>query len=214
MNGLFGTGTADVVATWIAAAATLVVLGGLLGERRLFGWSQHLLAGLATGLVAVFVILEVIVPRLISPLVEGGAGRAELWVGLALVAVAAATPWLPRLVAAVPVSIALGALAAFGLGGAVIGTILPQLAAAIATNEGTVTGTVTGVAAAGVSGLVLIGFLHGAPRGRALDAAAAAGRWLLVAGIGAWLGFLLLSRLVLLLDRIGFLIGDWLGIGR
>ena len=214
MNGLFGTGTADVVAAWIAAAATLVVLGGLLGERRLFGWSQHLLAGLATGLVAVFVILEVIVPRLISPLVEGGAGRAELWVGLALVAVAAATPWLPRLVAAVPVSIALGALAAFGLGGAVIGTILPQLAAAIATNEGTVTGTVTGVAAAGVSGLVLIGFLHGAPRGRALDAAAAAGRWLLVAGIGAWLGFLLLSRLVLLLDRIGFLIGDWLGIGR
>ena len=214
MNGLFGTGTADVVATWIAAAATLVVLGGLLGERRLFGWSQHLLAGLATGLVAVFVILEVIVPRLISPLVEGGAGRAELWVGLALVAVAAATPWLPRLVAAVPVSIALGALAAFGLSGAVIGTILPQLAAAIATNEGTVTGTVTGVAAAGVSGLVLIGFLHGAPRGRALDAAAAAGRWLLVAGIGAWLGFLLLSRLVLLLDRIGFLIGDWLGIGR
>ena len=210
MNGFFGTGTADVVATWIAAAATLVVLGGLLGERRLFGWSQHLLAGLATGLVAVFVILEVIVPRLISPLVEGGAGRAELWVGLALVALAAATPWLPRLVAAVPVSIALGALAAFGLGGAVIGTILPQLAAAIATDEG----TVTGVAAAGVSGIVLIGFLHGAPRGRALDAAAAAGRWLLVAGIGAWLGYLLLSRLVLLLDRIGFLMGDWLGIGR
>jgi hypothetical protein len=214
VNGLFGTGTADVVATWVAAAATLVVLGGLLGERRLFGWSQHLLAGLATGLVAVFVILEVIVPRLIAPLVDGGAGRAELWVGLALVALAAATPWLPRLAAAVPVSIALGALAAFGLGGAVIGTILPQLAAAIATEEGTVTGTVTGMAAAGVSGLVLIGFLHGTPRGRALDAAATAGRWLLVAGIGAWLGYLILSRLVLLLDRIGFLMGDWLGIGR
>jgi hypothetical protein len=36
----------------------------------------------------------------------------------------------------------------------------------------------------------------------------------MVAGIGAWLGYLLLARLVLLLDRIGFLLGDWLGIGR
>ena len=178
MNGFFGTGPADVVATWVAAAATLIVFGGLLGERRVFGWSQHLLAGLA------------------------------------LVAIAAAAPWLPRIVAAVPVSIAIGALAAFGLGGAVIGTILPQLAVAVATDEGSMAGTVTGVAAAGVSGLVLIGFLHGAPRGRVLDAAASAGRWLLVAGIGAWLGYLILSRLVLLLDRIGFLLGDWLGIGR
>ena len=214
MNGLFGTDPAAVAATWVAAAATLVVLGGLLGERRLFGWSQHLLAGLATGLVAVFVIVEVIGPRLVTPLLDGGGTRGELWLGLVLVAVAAAAPWLPRVVAAVPVSIAVGALAAFGLGGAVIGTILPQLAAAIATDEGTVTGTVTGVAAAGVSGLVLVGFLHGTPRGRAMEAASAAGRWLLIAGIGAWLGYLLLSRLILLLDRIGFLTGDWLGIGR
>lgn len=214
MNGFYGTGPADVVATWVAAAATLVVFGGLVGERRLFGWSQHLLAGLATGLLGVFVISEVIVPRLVAPLLDGGAGRGELWAGLALVAVAAAAPWLPRVVAAVPVSIAIGALAAFGLGGAVIGTILPQLAVAVATDEGNMAGTVTSVAAAGVSGLVLVGFLRGAPRGRALAAAASAGRWLLVAGIGAWLGYLVLSRLVLLLDRIGFLMGDWLGVGR
>lgn len=214
MNGFFGTGPADVVATWVAAAATLIVFGGLIGERRVFGWSQHLLAGLATGLLAVFVIAEVIVPRLVAPLLDGGGGRAELWAGLAVVGVAAASPWLPRIVAAVPLSIAIGALAAFGLGGAVIGTILPQLAVAIATDEGSVAGTAIGVAAAGVSGLVLIGFLHGAPRGRALNVAASAGRWLLVAGIGAWLGYLILSRLVLLIDRIGFLMGDWLGIGR
>ena len=214
MNGFFGTEPVDIVATWVAAAVTLVVLGGLLGERRLFGWSQHLLAGLATGLLALFVIGEVIVPRLVTPLVDGGADRIELWLGIALVGIAAAAPWLPRPVAAVPVSIAIGALAAFALGGAVIGTILPQLVAAMATDEGSAAGTLTGVAAAGVSGLVLLGFLHGMPRGRAVSAAAGAGRWLMVAGIGAWLGYLLLARLVLLLDRIGFLLGDWLGIGR
>ena len=43
-------------------------------------------------------------------------------------------------------------------------------------------------------------------------AAAGAGRWLLIGGIGGWLGFLILSRLILLVDRIGFLLGDWLGL--
>jgi len=214
VNGFFGTGTADVIATWVAAAATLVVLGGLLGERRLFGWSQHLLAGLATGFVVLLVVSEVVVPRLLTPLADGGAGRADLWIGLALLAATAAAPWLPRLVAAVPVSIAIGALAAFALGGAVVGILLPQVVAAIAVDEGGTAKTLTGVAAAGVSGLVLLGFLHGMPRGRPMEAAAATGRWLLIAGIGGWLGYLLLSRLVLLVDRIGFLAGDWLGIGR
>jgi len=52
------------------------------------------------------------------------------------------------------------------------------------------------------------------PRGRLLTAAASVGRWLLIAGIGGWLGFLILSRLVLLVDRVGFLMGDWLGLIR
>ncbi len=214
MSGLFGTETADVLATWVAAVVTLVVLGGLLGERRLFGWSQHLLAGLVTGFLAVLAIREVIGPWLVQPLLDGGAARLELWLGLAVVAVAAAAPWLPRIVAAVPVSIAIGALAAFALGGAVIGTIIPQLVATVAVDRPTAVETVSGVAAAGVSGLVLLGFLHGVPRGASMRAAAGAGRWLLLAGIGGWLGYLLFSRLLLLLDRIGFLLGDWLGLAR
>ena len=214
MNGFFGTETADVVATWVAAIVTLVVLGGLLGERRLFGWSQHLLAGLVTGFLALLAIREVILPRLVDPLLAGGAGRAELWIGLALVGAAAGAPWLPRVVAAVPISIALGSLAAFAIGGAVIGTVLPQLMASIANDRASASDTVVGVAAAAVSGLVLVGFLHGVPRARPTRAAAVAGRWLLVAGIGGWLGYLLFSRLLLLLDRIGFLLGDWLGLGR
>jgi hypothetical protein len=214
MNGLTGGETVDVVATWVAAAATLVVLGGLLGERRLFGWSQHLLAGLATGFLALLAIREVVAPRLIVPLLDGGIARIELWAGLALVLAAAAAPWLPRIVAAVPVSIAIGSLAAFALGGAVIGTVIPQLVATASVERGTAVDTVAGVAAAGVSGLVLLGFLHGVPRGRPLRAAAGAGRWLLLGGIGGWLGYLLLSRLLLLVDRIGFLLGDWLGIAR
>ncbi len=212
MSEFFGTGTADLIATWIAAMVTLVVLGGLLGERRAFGWSQHLLAGLATGFLALLAITEVIAPRLLEPLLADPLGRLELWLGLALVGSAAAAPWLPRAVAAVPVSIAIGSLAAFALGGAVIGTLLPQLAATASVGGATTLDTVIGVAAAAVTALVLLAFLRGVPGGRPLDAVGGMGRWLLLAGMGGWLGYLVLSRLVLLSDRIGFLMGDWLGL--
>ncbi len=146
MTGLFGDGPAEVVGTWVAALATLVVLGSLLGERRVFGWSQHLLAGLATGFLALIAIREVIAPRLIEPLAADPGGRPELWGGVALVAAAAAAPWLPRRITSVPTSVAIGALAAFALGGAVVGTLLPQLAAAIVRPGGGLGATAVGVA--------------------------------------------------------------------
>jgi hypothetical protein len=214
VSGFFGTTQGDQIAMWVAAVATIVVLGGLVGERRVFGWSQHLLAGLATGFLALLAITEVIVPRIVSPVLADPTGRPELWLGLLLVAAAAAVPFLPRVVAGVPLSITIGTLAAFGLGGAVVGTLLPQLAATVVGRGPSVTETVVGVAAAGVSGLVLIGFVHGTPRGRLLTLAASSGRWLMLAGLGGWLGYLLFSRLVLLVDRVGFLVGDWLGLAR
>ena len=211
MSGLTG---ADTVATWVAAIATLVVLGGLLGERRAFGWSQHLLAGLATGLIAVLAIRELIVPRVVEPLLADPGGRGDLWIGLGLVVTTAAAPWIPRAAAAVPISILVGSLAAFALGGAVIGTLLPQLAASLARSEDSAVSTLVTIGSATITVLVLVGFLHGAPRGRLVGTASAAGRWIMLAGLGAWLGYLILSRLVLLLDRLTFLTGDWLGLGR
>jgi hypothetical protein len=210
VNGLIADG--DQLATFVAAIATIAVLGGLLGERRIFAWTQHLFAGLATGYLALLAITEVIVPRLAVPLAADPATRLDLWLGVGLVATAAAAPWVPRIVSAIPVSVAIGSLAAFALGGAVVGTLLPQLAASLARPGDDLGATVGSAAAAVITGLVLIGFVHGAPRGRLLSGAASAGRWLMLAGIGGWLGYLLLSRLVLLIDRIAFLLGDWLGL--
>jgi len=212
MSGLFGTTPPGVIATWVAAIVTLVVLGGLIGERRVFGWSQHMLAGLATGFLALIALTEVIGPRLVQPIVADPAARPELWAGAALAATAAAAPWLPRQLSVIPASIAIGSLAAFAFGGAVIGTLLPQLDSSIVRPGDSVVATVGGALAAVVTGLVLIGFLHGMPRGRVLVGAAGAGRWLLIAGMGGWLGYLILSRLTLLVDRIAFLLGEWLGL--
>ena len=213
MTGLFDQLPGGTAATWVAALVTLVVLGGMLGERRAFGWSQHLLAGLATGFLGLLAITEVIVPRLVQPLVADPGNRIDLWVGGALLVLAAAAPWLPRRVSALPISLALGSLAAFAMGGAVVGTIIPQLATSIARPSGGAGETAVAVASGAVSALVVTGFLHGGRRGRLVGGAASVGRWLLLVGLGGWLGYLLLSRLILLLDRIGFLLGDWLRIG-
>jgi hypothetical protein len=213
MTGLEIEGMAGTVATWVAAAATLVVFGGLLGERRLFGLAQMLLAGLLTGYLVILAIGEVLVPRLIQPLAAAPTERLDLWPAFVLAAALAGARYIPRPISSVPIAFVIAGIAAFALGGAVVGTLLPQTAAGMVVG-GTGAEVAVGLLTLVVTALVAIGFLHGVPRGRALATASGAGRWLLVAGLGGWLGYLLVSRLSLVADRVAFLLFDWLGVGR
>jgi len=210
MSGFAGDAPLDLAATWVAAAVTLVVLAYLLGERRLFRHAQHLLAGLATGYLVVIAMREVLVPRLIEPLATDPGGNVLLWAAAALVMALAAARWLPRSVVALPVAVLIAGTAAFALGGAVAGTLLPQLAASVLPADAPLIDLANGVLAMVITALVLVSFLHGIPRGRLVGGAAGVGRLLVLGGIGGWLGFLIVSRLVLLVDRLSFLINDWL----
>ncbi len=213
MNGLLEGGAPGVVGTTVAALVTLAVWSYLAGERRLFSWAQYLLAGLATGYLLVLSVREVLVPQLVSPLLADP-GRLELWPALAGVAVLAVARWLPRGIGALPIAFLVAATAAFALGGAVVGTLLPQTASALLDDGQSVGALANAVIGLVISLLVLVVFLHGSPRGRLVAGAAGIGRWLLVGGIGGWIGFLLVSRLALLVDRLRFLLVDWLGLGR
>jgi hypothetical protein len=213
VSGLFAADAAGVVGTWVAALLTIVVFGRTFGERRVFAVAQYLLAGLATGYLVVLAAREVLIPRLVDPLLGDAGAHPALWLALPLVAAMVGAGYLPRRVAAVPVAVLVGGIAAFALGGAVVGTVLPQLAAGIVVPGGTAT-VANGLIALIISTLVLVSFVHGVPRRRITAAAAAGGRWLVIGGLGAWLGYLLVSRLALVIDRIGFLAFDWFGIGR
>lgn len=214
MSGFFPEGLAGSVATWVAAVVTIAVWAYVAGERRVFRLAQHLLAGLATGYLVLLAARDVLMPRLVEPLLTDPAGSLLLWPALGLVLVLAGSRWLPRQVVAVPVAVLVAATAAFALGGAVVGTVLPQLAGAVVRPGGGMGGLVDGALALVITALVLLAFLHGVPRGRLLGGAAGAGRLLLLGGIGGWLGFLVVSRLALLVDRADFLIFDWLGLTR
>jgi hypothetical protein len=213
MTGFYPEGLAGTVATWVAALVTILVFSYLLGERRLFRLAQHLLAGLATGYLVLLAVREVLIPRLVEP-IGSGAANPLLWIAALLVLAMAGAAWLPRPVVAVPVAVLVAATAAFALGGAVAGTLMPQLGAALVPAGVGPAELAGSIASLVITVLVLLAFLHGSPRRRVVVGAAGAGRWLLLGGIGGWLGFLLVSRLSLLVDRVGFLLNGWLGIGR
>lgn len=214
MNGLLAGDLSGVLGTWAGALVTIAVWSYLVGGRTLFRHLQHLLAGMATGYLALLAIHDVLFPRLLVPLATKPADNPLLLVALVACAILAGAAWLPRRVVAPVAGITVGATAAFALGGAVVGTLLPQLAAAVLPPVPGSSGLVAGLLALAVSVLVLLSFLRGRPQGRPSDQAAAFGRWLLLGGIGSWLAFLLVSRLALLVDRLGFLLGDWLGLVR
>ena len=214
MNAFFASDAAGTAATWVAALVTLAVWSYLVGERRLLHAAQLLLAGLATGYLALVAIREVLVPQLVSPLIGSAAAHPELLIDFVLVAILVGSRWLPRRIVAIPAAAVVGGTAGFALGGAVTGTLLPQLAAGIVTSGSGPGGALSGVIGLAITVPVLLAFLHGTPRGALVAGAARAGRWFVVGGLGAWLGFLLLSRLALLVDRVGFLLGDWLGLVR
>ncbi len=214
MTSFFAPGPAGVIGTTLAALVTIAVWSYLAGERRLFAAAQHLLAGLATGYFVLISVREVLVPRLAEPLLANPGAHLVLWPALIGVVALASARWLPRQVAAVPIALLIAGTAAFALGGALAGTLLPQLAASLLPGASTAGGMLNAVISLLITVLVLLAFLHGARGGRLSDGAAGVGRWLLVGGLGGWLGFLLMSRLALLVERLRFLLVDWLGIGR
>jgi hypothetical protein len=213
VSGFFPEGLAGTAATWLAAIVTVAVWAYLVGERRIFRLAQYLLAGLATGYLVLLAVRDVLLPRLVQPLLTEPLATPLLWVALVLVVIMAAARWLPRPVVGIPVAVLVAATAAFALGGAVVGTVLPQVAGAM-VRPGSVASAVDGGIALAISLLVLVAFVHGVPRGRVLGVTAGAGRWVLLAGIGGWLGFLVVSRLALVVDRVDFLLFDWIGLAR
>jgi len=214
MNGLFAADLTGTLGTWVGALATIAVWSYLVGERAIFRLLQYLLAGLATGYLALLAIREVLIPRLVVPLVTDPVHNPLLLLALAACLILGGAAWLPPRLVAPLAGLLVGASAAFALGGAVVGTVLPQLGAALIGRADGGAALANGLLALAITVLVLLAFLRGGQKGRLVGRAAVIGRWLLVGGIGAWFGFLLVTRLALLVDRVGFLLGDWLGLIR
>lgn len=123
----------DLIGVIVGFFLTLLVFSYLLGDNPLFRLSIYLFIGVAAGYAAIVTIYSVILPRLFVPLISGSRGEQILALLPLLLSVMLLTKISPRLARVGNISMAflVGVGAATAIGGAVVGTLFPQINAAI-----------------------------------------------------------------------------------
>lgn len=118
----------------ISFLLTLMILSYLIGDNALFRFAVHIFVGVSAGYVAIVALYQVIWPYLLIPLVSAPMLERGLTLipfvlsALLLMKISPRLGWL----GGPAVAYLVGVGAAVAIGGAILGTILPQAAAAVA----------------------------------------------------------------------------------
>lgn len=217
--------------TWVAVILTLFVFSYLLGDNFLFRLAEHIFVGVAVGYAVVVAFHHVLWPKLLNPLLgaltaPGGPdvgglilGLIPLILGLFLLTKSfrrtRAISWLGSF----SLACLLGVGGALAIGGALTGTLLPQIDATADVTRyvdrygpglGLFSGIVTLVGTIGV----LLHFYYGTGGEGALPRVrerlvwlwGGLGRWFVLVTFAALLATLFMSRTSLLADRVQFLL--------
>jgi hypothetical protein len=218
-------GAGDLVGIWVAALLTLAVLSYALGSNPLFRLAEYLFVGVAAGYGGALAWTQVLWPRL---LLLVAAPRAYWHYGLffllGFMLLARGSRRLAVL-GNLPLGVLFGVGAALALGGALTGTLVPQLRASVVSLAPRDYPGAQGWLLALEAGLLLLGTLaalsafHFSTRGRgmlsgvgygALRSLGVVGRGLIMVVLGALIAGALLSFFAILNSRVAFLFNDWL----
>jgi FtsH-binding integral membrane protein len=197
----------------IAVVLTILVLSRIVGDNPLFRVAQYLFVGVSLGLAFVVVYHQVLRPAVSalaagSPLAPARYG-VPLLLGLLL---------LPRItrqqgsswLANVPLALVFGVGGALAIGGAIAGTLIPQLldtARPLGNDPAQMIGVV--VLALGTI-LTLSAFYYTVPQqsggGRFVAFATLTGHWLLMIAFGFFFASAVQTYLAALTERLSFLL--------
>jgi hypothetical protein len=123
----------DLIGAFLGFVLTIFIFSYILGDNILFRIATHLFVGVAAGYVAIVVIQNIILPKMILPFIGNNRNEeifAILFLVLGALTLAKISPRLNKLGnPAVAYLVGVGAAAA--IGGAVVGTIFPQSAASM-----------------------------------------------------------------------------------
>lgn len=120
---------ADLIWTLVGFTLTLLVFSYIFGDQPLFRVTTYLFVGIAAGYAAVLILYQIILGRLVYPLMEGSLiTLVPLLLSLLLL-----LKLFPRLsnLGSLPMAYLVGAGAAVAIGGAVTGTIFGQIKGAV-----------------------------------------------------------------------------------
>lgn len=202
----------DQIGLIVGAVFTVLILSYLLGDNFLFRLATHILIGGVAAYVTVTVFADVLVKRIWEPVVQRGdlaaiivAGVGLIFGAMLLLKAAPQLAWIGN----IPIGYLLGVGAAVALGGALFGTLGPQVVA---------TATPAPLFNAGIfdgrtlllNGLILFvtattlmsfGFNRVA-RGGILSGVNSIGRFFLAIALGATFALVYVASVTLLVDRV------------
>ncbi len=122
----------DLIWTLVGFILTLLVFSYLFGDNFLFRIASYIFVGISAGYVAVVVVYQVLLPRLITPLIQGSTLERVLvliplvMAALLLTKISSQFASLGKL----PMAFLVGVGAAVAIGGAIFGTLLGQISGA------------------------------------------------------------------------------------
>ena len=123
----------DFVWGWVGFLLTVMALSYLIGDNFFFRLAASLFIGLTAGYLAVLIIQQILGPYFWEPLV-GGNWTTQVWALVPLVLMGLlGLSQFPRFskLGKIPLAFLAGLVAAVTVGGAVFGTMLPQLTALV-----------------------------------------------------------------------------------
>ncbi len=207
----------DLIGAGVGVFLTLLVFSYLLGDTPLFRLAQAIFVGVAAGYAMTVAVYQVLWPKLVQPLVVDANGNwiffVPLVLGVLLFAKLRAT-WSP--LGNLPIAFLFGVGGALAIGGALSGTLVPQLGAtmvSLSPAQGLDVLVNNLLLVLGTLGAFLsFRFIVPAPdsRWRALDTLARGwgriGRWFIFSAFGAIFAGVAVSRFAILIDRLYYLI--------
>lgn len=196
------------VETLIAAILTLAIFSFLYRDNPLYKFAEHLLVGISVGYSVMVAVFSTIGPKLFSPLGHRPTPAAFVSLLLALFLLARLVPrwaWVSRLA----LSLMIGAGAGLAIPAMLQARILSQLQASLLpltslNNILIVVGIVT----------TLLYFYFSREQKGVWKGTAVVGTYFLMVFFGATFGNTVMSRISLLIGRLEFLLGDFLGLIR
>lgn len=235
MDGIFEAvcfpgGFCDTAGVWLGALLTLLVWSYLVRDTRLFRIAASVLVGTAIGLGSAIAIRAVLWDQLLAPMLSDiGNLFANTWLlivplvlGISLL-FKLSPKWNTSTFSNLGMAYLFGAGAALAIGGALSGTLVPQLAATAGTafEGGDWAWLNGGLLVVGTLGALLsFAFVRGGDKpwqrayGMVLGVWGWVGRSFIMVAFGALFAGIVAARVSTLVGQLYFLLHDWLGIVR
>jgi len=202
---------------WISALLSLAVFSFLYKDNPFYRFAEHLFIGVANGYAVTFYYHNILVPTLFDPLFRQG---KLLYIIPFIIGILYFTRFIPRIswLVRIPIGITIGYYVGASIPATTQAFIIKQIQGTVLTstnfqawNAGS-WGIVWSV-------IVFIGvfcslsyFYFSKEHKGVLGVTSRIGILFVMIGFGAAFGYTVMARISLLIGRLQFLLGDWLGI--